>query len=87
MTSLVVHPDSETWVRTSDDNQPHPTPWGCPLAIVDVNKQSQIVDHSKRDDALSFSDVKYQKEELNSLRRPCHQTALSQPDSWDELEA
>jgi hypothetical protein len=87
MMSLVVHPDSGTWVRTSDDNQPHQTPLGFPLAIVDVNKQRQIVDHSKRDDAPSFSGVKSRQEELNGLQRRCHQTALSQPDSRDGLEA
>jgi hypothetical protein len=42
--------------------------------IVGVNTQNSMIRDSKND-------------ELNSLGRPCNQTALSQPDSWDKLEA
>jgi hypothetical protein len=55
MTSLVVHPDSETRVRTSGGSQ-FPTKHRriFPLAIVDVNKETLIGGHSKRGDARRF---------------------------------
>jgi hypothetical protein len=65
MTSFVADPDSETGARTSGGSQ-FPTKH-CrifPLAIVDLNKETLVVGHSKSDDVLCFSDVRSHQREI-----------------------